>query len=159
MPGTGGAGEHYNDNPRVEGGQIEIITVANPAAGVDFSYTIPAGYTFELLGVAFQLVTSATVANRACHLIVTDSGDVEVASSTQQTAVTASLTYQSSFHRGQCSGNTLLAGALSRGTINLALAEVRLLPGMKVKSKIGLIDGTDQISNIRIVGISRPYPN
>lgn len=45
---------------------------ADPAAGVDWSVTVPAGQVWEVISAYASLVTDATVANRAARLVVGD---------------------------------------------------------------------------------------
>src|SRR5580765_5947487 len=49
-----------------------VQAVANPAAGADWSVTVPAGHLWELLGITATLTTSAAVANRAAAIVLGD---------------------------------------------------------------------------------------
>lgn len=49
-----------------------VSLVANPAAGADWSQSVPAGHLWQLLGVTATLTTSAAVANRAVALVLGD---------------------------------------------------------------------------------------
>lgn len=49
-----------------------VVSVASPAAGADWSTTIPAGHLYQLLAIRAILTTSAAVANRAARLILGD---------------------------------------------------------------------------------------
>jgi hypothetical protein len=48
------------------------VTVANPAAGAEWLYTVPAGVTAILNSVHFIFTTSAAVADRLPHLVIDD---------------------------------------------------------------------------------------
>jgi len=49
-----------------------IATPANPAAGANLIYTLPAGYRYQIMAVRMTLATDANVANRNLILQVTD---------------------------------------------------------------------------------------
>lgn len=48
------------------------LAIANPAAGADFSTTVPAGELWQLHSVGGQLVTSGVAANREVALVIDD---------------------------------------------------------------------------------------
>lgn len=54
------------------------IQVAQPAAGQEWSLTVPAGHVYRLEAVRFQYVADANVASRYVRLPITD-GNAEVA--------------------------------------------------------------------------------
>lgn len=56
---------------------MSVTTGADPAAGAQFTTTVPASHRWRLYGVKATLVTDATVANRGPYLIV-DDGSTEV---------------------------------------------------------------------------------
>lgn len=68
-------------------------TVANPAAGAEWTYTVGAGLSYQLETVRFQLVTSATVATRSARIRITD-GTNELFKSDVNATQAASLTQQ-----------------------------------------------------------------
>ena len=45
-------------------GDIKTIVIDQPAAGANFSYTIPAGERLHVRGIAFNIQADASVANR-----------------------------------------------------------------------------------------------
>ena len=53
---------------RPDMGALDIISGANPAAGVEPTITVPDGQWWRLHWVSFQLITDATVDNRRVHL-------------------------------------------------------------------------------------------
>lgn len=53
-------------------GAIVRVTSADPAAGAEISQTVPAGQTWELLAMRFQLVNDATVAVRNVGILFDD---------------------------------------------------------------------------------------
>jgi len=83
-------------------GRFKSIASVNPAAGDEISWTVPDGRVWRIIASSFQLVTSATVANRRVHLrLQTNTGlDISTFPDTDQTA---SLTRNYSF--AQYGGN------------------------------------------------------
>jgi len=51
-----------------------VTNGTNPAAGVEMAFNVPDQQKLEILAVGFVLVTSATVANRAVHIVFQPSG-------------------------------------------------------------------------------------
>lgn len=51
-----------------EFGQVWIAYPANPAAGANFTYTLPTPYHYKLDAVRFKIVTDANAANRQVML-------------------------------------------------------------------------------------------
>jgi len=78
--------------PSVGTGTVRSITVTTPAAGAQFSLTVPAGVTWILNSVRAQLVTSAVVANRTPDLQVKDASGNIVMDAVAGTSQTASAT-------------------------------------------------------------------
>ena len=48
----------------LSGGQVVNIDPANPGAGNDWTYTVPAGYEMSLLSVCYRFTADATIAIR-----------------------------------------------------------------------------------------------
>lgn len=59
---------------RTGGGKLSTITVANPAAGSDWTKTVPAGEIWLVHSVRFTLLTSAAVQDRLVMLSITQAG-------------------------------------------------------------------------------------
>lgn len=55
-----------------EPGTIMTVVGTDPAAGQEFSHTVPAGVRWELISLQAPLVTDATVSNRVAQFIVDD---------------------------------------------------------------------------------------
>ena len=49
-------------------GFLDAKTSNNPAAGVEHNYAIPGSYRGKIIGIAFDFITNATVANRRVHI-------------------------------------------------------------------------------------------
>jgi len=52
---------------------VKRISVASPAAGIEWSKKVPGGVVWELIGVQSLLTTSAAVANRNTRITIQDS--------------------------------------------------------------------------------------
>lgn len=48
----------------------QVVSVSNPAAGADFSYTVPTGSRWKLISASYTLTTDANVANRLARIRV-----------------------------------------------------------------------------------------
>lgn len=56
----------------VSGGPFLDVSNAAPAAGAEWTYTVPAGQSLSVETLQFSLTTSATVANRTVQVIIDD---------------------------------------------------------------------------------------
>lgn len=81
------------------GGAIRTITGTNPAAGVDFSETVPTGARWEFLSIRAQLVTSAAAGTRNPLLNMATSG-VEFVRSTPPIGFGPSITAECAWGAG-----------------------------------------------------------
>jgi hypothetical protein len=75
------------------------VNQANPAAATEWVMTVPAGARWQLQGVTFTLVTSATVLNRFVSLTIDDGANTILRASTN-TAQGAAITRIYSFGSG-----------------------------------------------------------
>lgn len=138
--------------------------VANPAAGANFSLTVPATYTgygaynntlqgtfppvHKLVAVRFGLTTSATAANRFPAFYVTDPSGNVIALVQVQTAQTASLgPFFYTFALGV--GNLSGAGVASQQTYPCP-DNVYLTQNSTVNSLVNGIQAGDQLSSITV---------
>lgn len=69
-----------------------VVSATTPAAGADWSLTVPAGHLYELLTVWAKLTTDANAANRSVVLGVSD-GDATFLQLPPPALQTASLAY------------------------------------------------------------------
>jgi hypothetical protein len=129
----------------VEGpGWIRTLTVADPAAGADFAATVPTGARWRPLAVHWQIVSSATAANRETALRLTD-GTNEIAIVPCGVTQTASTTRRYSFFHTAPRG----AGSVQLHVI-APMPRLDLVAGNTIESVTAAIDATDQISAIVI---------
>lgn len=75
---------------------MKTVTVANPAAGADWVWTVPSSTAWQIQSIRAQLVTSAAVANRTPVLRVTDTaGNIVLdAPATAAQAASATVVYE-----------------------------------------------------------------
>lgn len=126
-------------------GQLAISTVGNPAAGADWTLTVPLNFRDRIQSFNAQLVTSATVANRIVRVQnISGLGGIIWQSAAQQ-AIPASTTAQVS------GSSTNVPSITDPTTVNLALPSPDFLrSGDKLAvSTVGLQAG-DQWSNITV---------
>ena len=121
---------------------VRTISIANPAAGADWSISVPAGMQWRLRSVRAQLVSSATVANRAVNLSLKDDAGNVIALLPAPAVQAASLTNSYTFAQG--------ASALSVGTSQSAAAPKDMVLGdsYTIASSTGAIQAGDQWSLI-----------
>lgn len=131
-------------SPVAGAGLTAATTVSNPAAGADWTYTVPAGLQQTLISVRAVLTTSATVANRFPVLRITSpTGQIlaDVSALAAQTAGTT-ITY------------VWMAGAPANNVNNvqqMALPSgLRLLGGSTIQTITSGIQAGDQWSAITI---------
>lgn len=124
------------------GGLIRVLTVANPAAGADFSTTVPVGVQWLVRSVHALFTASAAVANRLPKLRITDAVPNTIFTTTDSQTVTASNAGEFSFAPG---GNNIFGSAV----FNFGLPQhFRLQAGFILRSVTAGIQAADQWSQI-----------
>ena len=121
---------------------IQAVPVAAPAAGADWSITVPGAELWRVLAIYGELTSDANVANRDVQLVVTLNG-----------ATIMNLPYNS--HQTAGSTNTYTwapyVDSRSPNTRHItALPELRLLPGATIAAATGSIQAGDQWANVVI---------
>ena len=122
---------------------LRVFPVTTPAAGADFSATVPGGFVWRPLAVTAKLVTSATVATRSVSLKITDQTNV-LAQFAPFGTQAASLTATYSWANGAASAGTAAGG----GVVTTGLPDMALPSGYQLASVTAAIDTTDQWSNV-----------
>jgi len=129
-------------------GWAQAVTIGNPAAGTDWSQTVPTNARWELVAASALLTTSAVVANRQPRLIA-DDGATPVFEAASPVAITAGLAIRESWGAG--AGGPVSADILTGGAVSSGLPNDLYLPaGFRVRSATGAIDVGDQWSAIRL---------
>jgi len=138
----------YPQSPNVQSvdgrGALRIITVATPAAGAEWTQTVPAGREWIVRAITWTFVASAVVASRLLFVIYNDGGatNIRLPAGLVQTA-SQNVSY--SFVPG--SGTSLGAG------LPIAIpapAHLRMGAGWNIGSLTAGIDAGDQYSNIAL---------
>lgn len=137
------------DYPQNKPGLITFNTVANPAAGADWTYTVGAGGAVgsrqRIIAITAKLVTSAAVATRQVVLAVKSGATLlwEIAAGATQLA---SLTQTYNFGPGAPTQTTVIATTLSTGLpVDFSLGN-----GFTISSVTTAIDVADQWSAIAV---------
>lgn len=136
-PGLGPAG--------LQPGWLESLRFPDPAAGANFSATVPGEYEYRIDALRFDLVTSAAVANRIPVIdFVHPDGyfQYEVSAANTLPAGSAVSVYAMSQYAPSLRTAT--------GGNYVALPDTVLKPMWKIQVNIGAIDVADQISNVRL---------
>ena len=126
--------------------QLRIYTASNPAAGSEWTESVPAGETWQLLAVKYSFVASAAVATRAPNLHPAIGG-VGFAVVPVPLTVTASQTVNYLFTLG-------VNAATSTGVALAPLWTFLLPPASTVGSQTANLQAGDQIVNIAIYALA-----
>lgn len=129
--------------PNAGAGFTRSVTVTNPAAGADWSITVPTGASWTLNGVSALFTASAAVANRLPEIVLVSPGGTNLFVGTQNTFVTASqaITFMTGGNQVTLMPNANLAYVATNTSI-------RLQAGAVIKSVTTGIQAGDQWSNI-----------
>lgn len=123
-----------------------VIAVPTPNAGGEITVSVPAGATWELLGLRGQLVTSAVAGNRAPTVQILSGGVVleGVASSGAQAA---STTFRHGWYVDATAAGTFT------GNLDFSAALPRIIAqgSDTVRTVTSVFDGGDQWGNISLV--------
>ena len=126
--------------------EAQTVVVANPGAGNQFSYTVPANMRILVVSVFFRLSASVAVANRVIRIAFND-GTQPIIEVSNVSALAASETGEMCFYIGAGQSTTSF---YSLDKITSLPDHYWLNPGSIVGSFIRSLDAGDIISNIRI---------
>lgn len=124
-------------------GNIRSITGATPAAGSDFSETVPGFTSWRLIALSYTITTSATVASRATGLLI-DDGTNPILKTYASVGVPAGTVTNTSFAPG-----------LITGSVNVTLQwagfidGLRLAAGFRIRSIVNALQAGDQITQVQ----------
>jgi hypothetical protein len=120
----------------------------SPAAGSDFTYTIPdAGGYYEIVAVRARLVTSAAVANRFVAIQVKDAAGTELWRAALDSAIVASKTVLFTFAP---TTGSIDGGLTNTLVLNYPLPDGPYLPRWTINSVTTAIDTADQWSQVAV---------
>jgi len=114
-----------------------------PAAGSEWTTTVPANKIWEILAIHYHLATSATVASRIPKVSFTD-GTSQIAECRTVSSQLASLTYEHTL-----SPNTPVL-TLVGGLVGGPIPKLVLNAGAVISSTTDLIQAADQYSQVVI---------
>ena len=120
-----------------------VVVVANPAAGAEIVFPVPAGHRMTVYAVAARFVASAVAATRRPQIVL-DDGATQLVGVASAGTITAGQTRDLTFSN---QGSTSFSGTTFIATI---LPLVTLLGGHRVRTVMDLIDVGDQYSNVRL---------
>lgn len=120
-----------------------VVAVASPIAGSEWTYTFPGGFYYRLLSGTAQFVTSATVANRGGGVKITTSDGV-VFQGSAVAAVPASSTAIYSYNAINFTGGFLTA----KGAVCVPSPTYWLQGNWVISSTTANIDAADQYSKV-----------
>jgi hypothetical protein len=123
-------------------------TIPQPAAGAEVSFTCPGEVRLLVMSLAFRLVTSAIVANRATSLYMDAEGITvftSVAGVVQAASADVELgAFAGSVRNGSAGGNAL---------IGLPTYGLPMYPGWVLRTATDNIDPADQYSAVGLLAI------
>lgn len=125
--------------------QHRIVTLANPAAGVDAIATVPALSRWEVQNLGGLLTTDAVVANRVPHLIVDDGQAHQVYNfpSPNNQVAGAAIQY--------AAGVGVVAASFDNATMLVLPYPLHLSQGWRVGFKTTALDPGDQWSGFALL--------
>lgn len=127
-------------------GLPELKAHASPAAGADFSYSLPGDYFVRLIAVYCKFVADANAASREVVLSFEDAGGNRYALAGINTTVTASNTAYYAFGAFQPE-----AVATVDSTALVPLPAIILAPTQVFKLHVVNIQATDALTQIRTI--------
>jgi len=133
------------------GGESLSFAVGDPAAGANWSFTIPAGYEYEIRSIQTKLTTSVAVANRQSRFVVNDAGANELWHLYFSQVIVASFAAWFSLFVGDSRSNYYLLVSALNSQYNDVVPDCRLLPGYTIGPLFTALDGADQFSSTRIL--------
>lgn len=130
----------------------KLVTVANPAAGANFSIAVPKGEQWHVVALHFKLATSAAVANRSAAIQVlgpdgaTPITEVGPGAVVQAASLTNVYNFQAGANGTGSQGNVV--NATTGSVIGSLPGDLWLTGGCVLQSAVAAIDVADQISSV-----------
>lgn len=125
-------------------GRLFTQTITTPAAGIDFTHTIPARRRWTLRALRFRFITDANVANRRLRILL-DDGTNNFA-----TIIAPSATVATSDVFFSLAPNFPVQDIINNNFL-LPLPSLALASGSHIKSSISAIQAGDQLSAIYLL--------
>lgn len=133
--------------PEELGETFYIATIANPAAGTDWIYTVPAGYEYQVTAVWWRVTTDATVITRYPMFVMWRAVDgIDVSRQRFQTVPQSTTRTFNLFARASRLGNVAVNGIAQE-----SVPQGRMTAGDRFGSATSNLQAADQIANIRVL--------
>lgn len=131
----------------IDAGDVKRIQVPNPAAGADWTFTVPDNRIYRLRAVYWLFTTGAAVANRRVRLAIDDG-------SNNLFALPASFAQGASeaWDYSVALAAPVLTGASGTGDLasSRSLPDIILLAGYRLRVATANIQAADQFANISL---------
>lgn len=127
-------------------GFTEVASVASPAAGAGFTYTVGGTYWERLVALTFRLVSDGNAANRAVTAAIVDGNGHTLVTVPAAAVQAASLTRDYSFLAGQSSAIGPLGGVYLS-----PFPALFLQPAWTVVVGVDQVQATDAVTRIQVV--------
>lgn len=124
----------------------EVVTVADPAAGVGLTYTVGSKYYERIASLSFTLVSDGNAANRQVAVTINAVTYGVIATVAAGGVQAASLTRTYTFLKGFTSSNAVAGSAFVA-----PFPDIFLQPEWTVVVGIGSVQVGDQISLVRLL--------
>lgn len=145
MDGLATTARFLGSDGRIHPGVKQPFAVANPAAGSDWSVTVPGGVMWRVVSAIARFTTSATVANRSVSFTVMVDGLL-----VYRTAAFSPITASSAAVVSLLPGSAQAGAAGTAGLNVFNVPDTWLTPGCVLSSLTGGIDPADQYSAIAV---------
>jgi len=130
-------------------GVFRVEAVDVPAAGAEFSNTVPTGRIWRILSLHFLLTSAVAAANRFVQIRITSPSGARIWQAGGNFTQVASLGVRYSMANAGILGNSVAGG---EGSVMIPLpSDFWLLQGFTIASVTQNIQAADQFSSIRIL--------
>lgn len=130
-------------------GAPSVIEVAAPAAGADWTQTVPGRAFWRVLFARAQLVTDATVASRLAGVRITD-GSRSIFDAVLSAAISASTTTIVNWSDSAITNAGVVRTTITPNQVSVTMPELFLLPGFQIQSLTAALQAGDQWSAVRL---------
>lgn len=135
-----------NHGPLSGPGAVRDVTVADPAAGTNWTTTVPALVRWNVLSITFLYTPSADLALRRVNLVWSNAAGAKIGQFPMSTNMVASTVEQTTFANGSTTDAADVGVSVRTGLpLNLIL-----IPGDVLRTIVTNIDAADAMTAIRI---------
>lgn len=137
-----------------DGYEPRVITIPNPGAGNNATFSVPGSESMILSSVAFLLTTSAVAGTRTPVVEISDGAGIDIVAAAAGFGAAASTTAQYAYSYGLAEWDAAQPAAAT----NFASGPVPLVPlavGDTITIRVTAIDAGDTLTNVRLVVLQR----